>query len=407
MERYYGRTRDLDERHTRVANETYVLAVYLPNKDIDVIVKHPELTGVNFLRARQYNRKHLGLNHVDAPEKRVKKVKEIRHFVFGKSVFAPFKPDTVSIIDKAFEHDKELTKIPKFVKDESDREATYKVFRKYYFELKNQFVSQIANPKSYPVIDWLDFVDACSQWKIIDKNLTSTDVDRIFIATNFEEEDLEENDDNSLCRFEFMEIIARMAKTKYFDKDTLPTVAESCEKLITEYIIPNTTEHMEWQAFRDNYLWTLDVDDLLKANLDRIAKLYKMFTQARRAKHLTCEHFLEMVEQSGMPVTEKQVVIAYALSKATVSAEMADFDNYNKMNQAEFFEAIGRLAYQLYKEAIPLSKKIERVLGYLLPLVGTTCTLPDLDADIESDSDYDDDWVDDFIQQELYSIAAN
>ena len=81
-----------------------------------------------------------------------------------------------------------------------------------------------------------------------------------------------------------------------------------------------------------------------------------------------------MVEQSGMPVTEKQVVIAYALSKATVSAEMADFDNYNKMNQAEFFEAIGRLAYQLYKEAIPLSKKIERVLGYLLPLVGTTCT---------------------------------
>ena len=111
------------------------------------------------------------------------------------------------------------------MKDESDREDTFKVFRKYYFKLKNQFVSQIANPKSYPVIDWLNFVDAwhaCSQWNIIEKNRTSLqrmDVDRIFIATNFEEQDLEENDDNSLCRFEFMEIIAKMAKTKYFDKD--------------------------------------------------------------------------------------------------------------------------------------------------------------------------------------------
>ena len=91
------------------------------------------------------------------------------------------------------------------------------------------------------------------------------------------------------------------------------------------------------------------------------------------------------------------MTIAYALAKATVSNEMGDFDNYNKMNQTEFFEAIGRLAFQLYKEAIPLSKKIERVLNYLLPLVGTTCQQPNLDVDIESESDYDDDWADDFI----------
>ena len=95
------------------------------------------------------------------------------------------------------------------------------------------------------MIDWLDFVEACSAWKIVDKSLTSQDIDRIFIATNFEEEDLEENDDNSLCRFEFMEIIARCAKTKYFDKKSCATVWESCELMITDYIIPNTVEQME------------------------------------------------------------------------------------------------------------------------------------------------------------------
>ena len=92
----------------------------------------------------------------------------------------------------------------------------------------------------------MDFVGACSKWKLIDQDLTSVDIDRIFIATNFEEEDLEENDDNSLCRFEFLEIIARMAKTKYFEKGKCKTVAESCERMITELIIPNTCEPMEW-----------------------------------------------------------------------------------------------------------------------------------------------------------------
>ena len=107
-------------------------------------------------------------------------------------------------------------KCNKFIKDEEDLSKTFKVIRKYYGPLKNQFVSQIANEKSYPVIDWMDFVEACQTWKIVDgKTLTTTDIDRIFIATNFEEEDLEENDDNSLCRFEFYEIIVRMAKTKF------------------------------------------------------------------------------------------------------------------------------------------------------------------------------------------------
>ena len=103
---------------------------------------------------------------------------------------------------------------------------------------------------------------ACSSWKVLDKNLTPTDVDRIFIATNFEEEELEENDDNSLCRFEFMEIVARMAKTKFFEKGICSTVWESCQKILVEFIIPNSMERMPWQEFRENLLWTLEVDDL-------------------------------------------------------------------------------------------------------------------------------------------------
>ena len=44
-----------------------------------------------------------------------------------------------------------------------------------------------------------------------------------------------------------MEIIARMAKTKYFDKGVCPTVWESVERLLNKYIIPRGIEHMPWQ----------------------------------------------------------------------------------------------------------------------------------------------------------------
>ena len=94
------------------------------------------------------------------------------------------------------------------------------------------------------------------------------------MAVNYEEVDLEENDDNSLCRYEFLEIIVRMAKIKYKDKGVCETVAEATQKLIEEYIIPNSKEHMPWQGFRKNRLWNLDCDDLFKANISSLNELF-------------------------------------------------------------------------------------------------------------------------------------
>ena len=244
IESKYGR---MPSKWEEIGKHTYLCALYLPSKkNLEFMVKHNDLEGIFYQSCAMQEMKSQSIKTIPPVEKMIKKVKEIRHFNLKSSVFNKFIQDDEAILDRAFELDNELSKMPKFVKDKDDLNKSMKVLRKHYPNLKNQFISQIANPKSYPVIDWLDFVDACNHWDIIDKNLTATDIDRIFIATNFEEEDLEENDDNSLCRFEFLEIIARMAKTKYYEKGLCPTVWESLDKLITEYIIPNTCEHMEW-----------------------------------------------------------------------------------------------------------------------------------------------------------------
>mmetsp|Transcript_15052 Transcript_15052/g.23291 ORF Transcript_15052/g.23291 Transcript_15052/m.23291 type:complete len:83 (-) Transcript_15052:950-1198(-) len=81
--------------------------------------------------------KSQSINKIATSEKFVKKVKEIRHFVFKSSVFCKFIRDTDNMLDKAFEADKDLSKLPKFIKDEQDLKQTFRVFRKHYPNLKN------------------------------------------------------------------------------------------------------------------------------------------------------------------------------------------------------------------------------------------------------------------------------
>lgn len=234
--------------------------------------------------------------------------------------------------------------------------------------------------------------------------MTTQDVDRTFIAVNFEEVDLDNNDDKSLCRYEFLEIIARLAKIKYFEKGICHSVAASTEKMIQDSILPNTTEKMPWQEFRDNELWTLEVDDLFKANksgMDQLIQISKSFN--RETVHCSLEDAVDLVDGAGFSGTdaENKTSIAYSLSKSFIVDEMEDFDSYNMLKRGEFHEFIGRLAYLLYTKGddaeskLPLVKKIEKLLGLLLRrYTGKDVQLPELDNDIPSDSDYEDDVVD-------------
>ena len=61
---------------------------------------------------------------------------------------------------------------------------------------------------------------------IIDKNVTSSTLDRLFIATNVELVDMEDNPDKELCRFEMLEILVRIAGAKYKEVNLTKTYAE-------------------------------------------------------------------------------------------------------------------------------------------------------------------------------------
>lgn len=71
-----------------------------------------------------------------------------------------------------------------------------------------------------------------------------TDIDRLFFAVNFEEgaedsDELDDNPENELCRYEFFELIVRMAKLKYENMKLGLSVPNSLRKFIEDHIKKN------------------------------------------------------------------------------------------------------------------------------------------------------------------------
>jgi len=128
---------------------------------------------------------------------------------------------------------------------------------------------------------------------------------------------------------------------------------------------------MPWQSFRDKELWTMDVNDLLDANLENLDKIYRTHLTTTH-KHMdlrdcitTCMH-----EAPIESVTEKDVGLAYGMSKMTVIGEMTGYKAYQKMEIVEWYEFVGRIAdIKFNKDPTtkdwPLAKKIEEILDDL------------------------------------------
>ena len=72
-----------------------------------------------------------------------------------------------------------------------------------------------------------------------------------------------------MCRFEFMEILVRIAETKFKRTQKAKNFSEALEKLLTEHCFANY-EYPPWHDWRVKNLWTLEVDMVLKANLDNL-----------------------------------------------------------------------------------------------------------------------------------------
>ena len=208
-------------------------------------------------------------------EKRVKKCMILRTFNKNKSVFKNWKEDTPNFLKESFFTDISYSKVQKFTKEPEIYDEVWEVLLKHTSQIKEMFTYGIGI-SSYPSISWLDFCNMCKDWEIVDKNLTMTTIDRVFIITNVEEVEQEDNPDRDLWRYEFYEIVARLAKEKYHSTKICDSIAEAIDRFVSEIYEVYKPMIWSWQQWREEQLWTIKIDDLLRANLPALNTIYSM-----------------------------------------------------------------------------------------------------------------------------------
>jgi hypothetical protein len=201
--------------------------------------------------------------------KRVKEYRITRKFDKPNSMFKDFPEDSPAFLKKVFLKDIETWKLGRVIKDNLELRRLIDTMLNYIRQLKDVF-NHCNALSSFPSISWIDFGNYCNMWKIPDnRTCTMQTIDRVFIATNVELVEQEDNPDRDLCRFEFYEILCRLGAAKYKDAGVVSTW-DAAAKMIIEQNIVSNTPLMGGQSFRDQYIWNLPIDDLFRANIESI-----------------------------------------------------------------------------------------------------------------------------------------
>ena len=117
----------------------------------------------------------------------------------------------------------------------------------------------ISDSPTYPGINMLTFSQFCENCKIFDKNFNIATADRLFIAANFNDYgEVAGNSTKELIRFEFLEIIVRIAKAKYIDTGLKENYEEALRSLFSQEFT-NFTPKQSWMRWREDELWVLSM----------------------------------------------------------------------------------------------------------------------------------------------------
>ena len=291
------------------------------------------------------------------------KTEKIRSFDKDKSVFKAFIDDSDSVVAAMFANDMKFSKISRVVKSESDFDEVMSVLKQNFREIKAIF-DQTSAISHYPSISWLHFADLCTMCQVIDKKFLNTAaIDRLFIAVNVELVEQDDNPDRELCRFEFFEIIVRMAVCKY--QDLALTPAEAVRKLLNEHILKHGTASNALQ-FRHDKLYHVDVNDILEVNLFNLQTMFAKYKD-RRGKSVNIDGIKKLLDRAGVLYSDKDLMRDFVFSKMSILDESTANGAHEKMVFVEFLEFVGRFSESVIVEELPLHVKIERVLDAMFP----------------------------------------
>ena len=308
-------------------------------------------------------------------------------------------------MEQAFHGDIEKNKITKLIKNDDDvsyfssklnyilflqRAATVKLLQDNYQFLLECYLELQYN-SVYPFINKIELANFAEKSKLIDEKLNMANCDLLFVSSNDQKKGGIKQK-TGLIRCEFMEYIVRLAAFKYVATGALKTYHEAVQLVLDGFIKPNF-KPMPWQQFRDDELWTLEVNDVFETNLDGIMRLHQCYMTPTQ-RYMSDKDATNLLTKDGnLDLTYTQAKYCLSFCKMPIKDECADFEKYRVLQPVELMEMIGRAAKTKFTNSTyddePLERRIEMTLDLLFPIVHFERREVDRGAESESQSDDD------------------
>ncbi|CAD8082483.1 unnamed protein product [Paramecium sonneborni] len=298
--------------------------------------------------------------------------------------------DSIEILDQSFEFDWNCSKIQRFVKSDYEKMKLKEYFRQKYQLIKDiykYFSSFGYQPPQFDVfcIQFGQFNKILSP--LIDgENLKQSDLesDLVSIKNNVDSKYIY-NPDKAIIRYQFMEVLFRLANDKYIRSGQCKNFADAVYRLLKELeqhyeILDNS------QQWRKQRFWTKEVDMILQFKSPFLKKLYDLASDLTnkkwyfKLKWISIKEFREFCKlYTNDILSEKQVTVIFNYSMQTQADEVTQ-DRFLRMTFYEFLEALARVAEKispapigedasvwpvLARQTLPLHIKLESILTFI------------------------------------------
>ena len=282
---------------------------------------------------------------------------------FPISIYKDYQMENDEILNKWFESDWSNMKLPKMTDEEMDElkeelRKGYRIFKTAYKYLSGVGTGSGGGVFSIPLNTYTDFV---KQIDLVNgKDIRFAESDTQFLTMNKRSKNSYLNPGVALIRFQFLEILTRLALKRYDETNISSTKAEAIKMMYEKNLLQYYSKD-DPQKFRDTRYWNEEVDNIFKSHLQLFEYLYKTYggTHMKPGDQwfMTTDELEHIFADAGLindQLVSRDIAVFYNLAMMTQVDEI-NKDRHLRMNFIEFIEAFGRCAEQI--SADPFEKE--------------------------------------------------
>ena len=297
------------------------------------------IKSISFIKPRMR-----GLQYMP-PETEMERIK----WTLSTSIFKDYRLDSEKILLECFEFDWHHSRISNFVRNSDDQEKVKNCVKHYYPLLKLAYKTLSAYGGSDIFsIGTNIFTDFMNECKIVDNLYGLSDFGVNLNSTLIQKEKGQlYNPGNSLVRYEFIEILVRIAGDRYVRNKIYSTINDSIERLIKDHLISIFSKFRfdKWRL--ESYLCE-EVDLVLRANKEVFNSLFKKYSGKRtlpgKKKFMSLEEFRSLCTDAGLigdNFATREVDVCFNQAMMTQIDELYS-KKHMEMSYVEMLEAISR-----------------------------------------------------------------